>query len=104
LFVWGIDDDMTVVILLLSALSIYLAVDITRLTKGAPRGWYVIITAFLAVLVYWAVQLYFDTQSASDLIDDTEASISIVVGVLFVVGLYMLNSSFRRQVKTAQAS
>lgn len=100
---WGLDDDLAVVILVLSAVSIYLAYDITRLAKGAPRGWYVVIAAFVTAFIFRAVQLYFDIQSSTDIIDDVEASISIVIGVLFVIGLFMLYSSFRRQLK-AQTS
>jgi glycopeptide antibiotics resistance protein len=104
LFYWGLDDDLAVLILVLSAISIYLAFDITRLTKGAPRGWYVVVAAFVTAFIFRAVQLYFDVQSASDVIDDAEAAISLVVGVLFVVGLYMLHSSFRKRLKAAQTS
>lgn len=104
MFYWGLDDDLAATILALSAINIYLAFDITRLTKGAPRGWYVIIAAFVVGFVYRATQLYLDVQSASSLIDDVEASISLLVGVLFAVGLFMLDSSFRRRLKTAQTS
>jgi hypothetical protein len=104
LLYWGLDDDLTVVILVLSALSIYLAFDITRLTKGAPRGWYVIIVAFLIAFIFRATQLYFDVQSPSDIINVEEAAISLLAGILFVVGLYMLNSSFRRRLKATDAS
>lgn len=104
MFYWGLDDDLAVAILVLSALSIYLAFDITRLTKGAPRGWYLIVGAFVLVFVFRATQLYLDVQSTSDLIDDVEAVISLVAGVFFVVGLLMLSSSFRRRLKAAQTS
>jgi hypothetical protein len=104
LFYWGLDDDLAVAILVLSALSIYLAFDITKITKGAPRGWYVVIAAFVTAFIFRATQLYFDVQSASGVIDDVEATISLVIGILFVVGLFMLDSSFRRRLKAAQAS
>jgi len=104
LFYWGLDDDLAVAILVLSALSIYFAFDITRITKGAPHGWYVVIAAFVTAFVFRATQLYFDVQSASNIIDDVEATISLIIGILFVVGLFMLDSSFRRRLKAAQAS
>jgi glycopeptide antibiotics resistance protein len=104
LFYWGLEDDLASAIMVLSALSIYLAFDIARLTKGAPRGWYVIIAAFATAFIFRATQLYFDVQSASNIIDDVEAAISLVVGILLVVGLFMLNSSFRRRLKATQTS
>jgi hypothetical protein len=104
LIYWGLDDDLTVTILVLSALSIYLAFDITRVTKGAPRAWYFIISAFVVAFVFRAVQLYDDVQSPSDIINVQEAAISLIAAVLFVVGLWMLNSSFRKRLKAVQAS
>lgn len=91
-------------ILVLSAISIYYALAITGTTKGAPRGWYVIIIAFVALFLFRAVELYYDVQSSSDIIDDAEAAISVVVGLLFVLGLLMLNRSFRRQLESAQTA
>ena len=94
---WGLDNDMAVGILVLSAASVYLAYDMTRLAKGAPRGWYVVVAAFGVEFLFRAVQLYFDTQSSTDSIDDAEAAATLVIGVLLVVGLYMLRSSFRKR-------
>jgi hypothetical protein len=104
LFYWGLDDDLAVVILALSVLSIYLAFDITRPTKGAPRGWYVLIAAFVVAFMFRVAQLYYDVQSPSDIINVGEAMISLLAGVLFVVGLFMLNRSFRRRMKAISAS
>jgi hypothetical protein len=104
MFYWGLDDYLAVAILVLGALSIYLAFDITRITKGAPRGWYVIVAAFVVAFVFRATQLYYDVQSPSDIIDDTEAAISLIALILFAVGLFMLNSSFRRRAKAVQVS
>lgn len=104
MFYWGFDDDLAVVNLVLSVLSIYLAFGIARLTTGAPRGWYVIVAAFGVALIFRAAQLYFDVQSPSDVISVEEATISIVAGMLFVVGLYMLRSSFKRRLEAVQTS
>lgn len=103
MFYWGLDDDLAVIILALSVASIYLAFDISRLTRGAPRGWYVIVAAFMVSLIFWAAQLNFDVQSPSDIIDVVEATISIMAGILFLVGLFMLNSSFRRRLRAVQS-
>ncbi|MGP8057940.1 MAG: hypothetical protein ACLP9K_10120 [Nitrososphaerales archaeon] len=101
---WGFEDDIALAIVVLSVLCIYYAFAITRTTKGAPRGWYVIVVAFVVGFVFRVTQLYFDVQSPSNLIDVEEAAISLLALLLFVAGLWMLNSSFRRRVKAAQAS
>lgn len=99
---WGADNDATVLILVLSALSIYFSVDIARVTKGAPKAWYVFIAAFGTWFAYKAVLLYFDTMYAPDIIDDWEAAISLVMGFLLLLGLVMLDRSFRRQVRRTE--
>ena len=99
---WDLEDYLALVIVMLSALCIYYALAIARVTKGAPRGWYVIIIAFTVGFVFRATQVYFDVQSPGNIINDEEAIISLVFMVLFVVGLRMLNSSFRRQLRAAQ--
>ena len=88
-------------ILILSALSMYLAYDLTRITKGAPTAWYVIIAAFGLLFVWRATELYFDVQSASAMIDMQEAIVALFVGFLFVIGLFMMARSFRRQLKAS---
>lgn len=102
MFYWDVEDDLASAILVLSALSVYLAFDITRITKGAPRGWYVVIAAFVTIFVFRATQLYLDVQTPSNTIDEIEATISLIIGVLLAAGLYMLNSSFRRRLNAAQ--
>jgi vacuolar-type H+-ATPase subunit I/STV1 len=104
LFYWGLDDTLDLVVILLNAGGIYLAYEITRITKGAPRGWYFVIIAFGVFLVFRASQLYFDTQTPSDTINIIEAVISIVAWVFLITGLYLLNASFRRRLKTAETS
>ena len=97
-------DVVSIVIVALSALSIYLAYDITRITSGAPKAWYVIILAFAVLLVRRATQAYFDILSPSNDIDIGEAIITLVVVVLFVVGLFMLDRTFRRQIRATQGT
>ena len=98
---WGLDDYLAAAIIIISALSVYVSVDITRISSGAPRAWQLIILAFTAMLVYRAVQLYYDTQSESNLIDDWEALLSLIAGLLLLGGLAMLDLSFRKHSKAA---
>jgi glycopeptide antibiotics resistance protein len=104
LIYWGVDDDLTVIIIALSALSMYFAFDITRITRGAPRAWYVVIGGFVVLFVFRISQLYFDVQSSLDIINIDETTISLFAGVLFAIGLFMLARSFRSQQRAAQAS
>ena len=97
-------DAVSIATAALSALCIYLAYDITRITSGAPRAWYVIILAFVVLLVRRATQAYFDILSPSNDIDIGEALITLVVVALFVVGLFMLNRTFRRQIRATQGT
>jgi uncharacterized membrane protein YjjP (DUF1212 family) len=103
LLYWGFEDDLAVAVVVLSAVCIFYAFSITRVTRGAPRGWYVMIVAFVVGFVFRATQLYFDVQSPSNIIDEEEAVISLLALLLFVAGLWMLNSSFRRRMKAAEA-
>src|SRR5271169_6580132 len=104
LIYWGIDDDLTVIIIALSALSIYLAFDITRITKGAPRAWDLVIGGFVVLFVFRVQQLYFDVQSPQDIIMTDEAAVSLIAGLLFAIGLFMLGRSFRAQQRAAHGS
>lgn len=99
MFYWGLDDDLVAVILAASILSIYFSYSITRVSKGAPRAWYVIIAAFAVATVYRAVQLYFDTQSPDSIVNDWEALISLVASVTLLGGLVMLKRSFQRNLE-----
>ena len=101
---WGYDDYAAILVLVLSALSIYYSFEVTRVTKGAPRAWYFFICAFVVLFVYRAVQLYFDVQSPSDLIDDYEVTLSLLVGALLLAGLVALTRGFRRGLKTSPPS
>ena len=100
----GFEDVLAIAILALSVLSIYIAFDITRITRGAPRAWYVMIGGFTVLLVFRIVQLYYDVQSPQGIISVEEASISLLAGTLFVVGLLMLSRSFRAQQRAAHES
>jgi hydrogenase-4 membrane subunit HyfE len=95
-------DAVSIATAALSALCIYLAYDITRITSGAPKAWYVIILAFVVLLVRRITQAYFDILSPSNDIDIGEATITLVVVVLFVIGLFMLNRTFRKQLVATQ--
>jgi hypothetical protein len=96
LLYWGFDDVLATAILVFSALSVYLAWDITRVFEGSPRAWDLFIAAFVALFAYRAVELYFDLQSPSGIIDDWEASVALVAGVLLFGALLLLDLTFRR--------
>ena len=98
---WSLADTMAVALIVFDAWSILLAYGITTLTGGAPRAWYLIIAGFGVLLVTTMTQLYFDIQSPDNLISDTETGISLVVGVLFAIGLFLLLKTFQRQLKAA---
>jgi hypothetical protein len=102
LLYWGFSDDLAAVVVVLMALSVYYSLEITRVSKGAPRAWYLFIAAFSTCLVYRLVQLYFDVQSSSNLINNWEVSLSLAAGLLLLGGLVMLTRSFRRQLKAIQ--
>jgi hypothetical protein len=86
----------------LCAVCIYLAYDITTITAGAPKAWYVIIAAFGVLLVKRTVQAYYDILIPGSGISTDEAITTLVVIVFFAVGLYMLDTTFRRQLKISQ--
>jgi hypothetical protein len=90
------------VIVALSAICIFLSYDITRITSGAPRAWYVIILAFAVLLGSRAFEAYNDILSPTGDIDLEETLITLLVLVLFVIGLYMLDSTFRRRLRVSQ--
>jgi len=104
LIYWWAEDDLAVIDMALSALSIYFAFDITRVAKGAPRAWYFIIGGFAVFFVFRAVQLYFDVQVPADIISIEEELISLLAGILFAIGLFTLDRRFRAQQKAAQGN
>ena len=100
---WGFEDDLALAVLILSVVNIYFALAIARIAAGAPRGWYVLISAFVVNLGYRGIELYFDVQTPNNIIAVDEATIALILSILIVLGLSMLNSSFRRRAKIAQA-
>jgi hypothetical protein len=91
------DDWLYVASITTSAMNIYVSFDITRISKGAPRGWSIIICAFILSMAYRSVQFYLDLVTPGSLIDQFEAGLSILVSLLLLVGLTMLDRSFRRR-------
>lgn len=100
---WGLPEYLGIVVIFLYALSSYLAYSITRLTSGAPTAWYVVIVAFVLTILRRGVELYFDVQAAPSSSTTEQGLMSVVVASLFVLGLYMLAQTFRRQLRAAQA-
>jgi quinol-cytochrome oxidoreductase complex cytochrome b subunit len=98
---WTLADTLAVASIIFDAWSILIAYTITRLTGGAPKAWFLIIAAFGVLLIYTMTLLFFDIQSPDSLISDTETSISLIVGLLFAIGLFLLLKTFQRQVKAA---
>lgn len=101
---WGLDDALAIGILVFAALSVYISYDITRVSEGSPRAWNLFIAAFVVLLVYRAVQLYFDLLSPSGIIDDWEALISLIANALLVAGLALLDYTFRKHLRVLQAA
>jgi quinol-cytochrome oxidoreductase complex cytochrome b subunit len=101
---WSLADTLAIALIVFDAWSILFAYSIARLTGGAPKAWYLIIAAFGVLLVRTMTQLYFDIQSPDSVISDTETGISLVVGILLAVGLYLLFRTFQRQLKVASPS
>lgn len=96
---WGYDSILAGLVLLAAAGCFVLSYDIARVSKGPPKAWYVFMAAFAALFVYRGIELYFDTLSAGDLINDWEAGADLVATLLLLGGLWMLDLSFRRNLK-----
>ena len=93
---------ISVLVAVLSAGCMYLAYDLTRITAGAPRAWYVMVAAFAVLFISKIVTVYYDILSPAGDIGLTEAIIALVVLVLFVVGLSMLDMTFRRRLRVSE--
>jgi len=104
LIYWGVPDDLAIVVMALTVLSSFIAFDITRIARGAPQAWYLIIGGFIVFLVYRAVDLADDVQVPGNTLDIPEALVSLLAGTLFLIGLSMLDLRFRAQQKAAQGS
>lgn len=93
---WGLADDLAVAVLVFGAADMYLSYSLTRVTGGAPRAWYVMISAFGVLFIRGAVELYIDVQTSVSNIDMEEETILLIVVVLFAIGLFMLTRTFRK--------
>lgn len=90
---------MAAFVLIVSAACLFLSYDIARVSRGPPRAWYLFMLAFAVLFVYRALELYVDTLSPAGVINDTEALVSLLANVLLLGGLWMLDLSFRRNLK-----
>lgn len=98
---WSLADYLAVATLVFDAWSVMIAYTLTKLMGGAPHAWYLIMGGFSVVLISTAVDLYSDILTPAAIIDDTQAAISLVFGILFALGLYMLLRAARRQLMVA---
>lgn len=96
---WGYDSILAALVLLASAGCLYLSYDIARVSRGPPRAWYLFMVAFLALCLYRGMELYFDTLSTGDIISDWEAGAALLATLLLLGGLWMLDLTFRRNLK-----
>ncbi|HKT21630.1 MAG TPA: hypothetical protein VJR06_03265 [Nitrososphaerales archaeon] len=80
----------------------YVAFDIIRVTTGAPRAWYIVIAAFLTMLVHEVIRLGFAIQVQDTFEDDLDAALLLVFGLLLLSGLALLDRAFRRHSKVLQ--
>jgi hypothetical protein len=102
LLYWGFADYLSVVIMALYALGLYFAFSLTRITRGAPAAWYVVIAALALLLFRRAVELYYDVQTQSSISDTEETVLSFFVALFLSTGLLMLARTFRRQLRASQ--
>ncbi len=101
---WGVTDYLSIVIIVLYALGLYFAYSLTRITRGAPAAWYVIILALVLLLIRRAVELYYGVQAQALTSDVEEAVLSLFVALFLAAGLFMLTRSFRKQLRVSQES
>lgn len=97
-------DYLSFVILALYALSVYSAYSLTRITRGAPTAWYVIVIALALLLLRRTLDLYYGLQTEATLAYTEETTVSFLVALFLSTGLMMLARTFRRQLKIAQQS
>jgi hypothetical protein len=104
LLYWGFAEYLSILIIVLYALGLYFAYSLTRITRGAPTAWYVIILALALLLMRRAVELYNSIQTQTSLSDTEETVLSFFVALFLSTGLLMLMRTFRRQLRVAQES
>jgi hypothetical protein len=102
LLYWGVAEYLSVIIIALYALGLYFAYSLTRITRGAPTAWYVIILAFALLLMRRAVELYDGLQAQAGASNTQETVLSLFVALFLSTGLFMLSRTFRRQLRVAQ--
>jgi hypothetical protein len=95
-------DIISIATAVVCAICMYVAYDITTITAGAPRAWYVIIAAFGVLLVKRTFEAYYDLLSPGSDINTDEAVMTLVMVILFATGLFMLDRTFRKQFKVSQ--
>ncbi len=100
---WNFADTLAVVEIAFYAFSLFLAYNLTRLTGGAPKAWYLVVAAFGVLLVREVFRLYFDIQSPENMLDDLQVGISLLVSILFSIGLYLLFKTFQRHLTIADS-
>lgn len=102
LLYWGFADDLSLASIALYAVCVFFAYSLTRMTRGAPAAWYVIILAFVLLLLRRVIGLYMDVQTQVSAAETDETVLSFFVSLFFTLGLFMLSRSFRRQLRLAQ--
>lgn len=95
-------NAISIVIVVLSIICILIAYDMTRIASGAPRAWYVIISAFAVLFVSKSIQAYYDILSPTNEIAIEETLVTFAVLVLFVLGLFLLDRTFRGRMVASQ--
>lgn len=102
LLYWSFADDLSLGSIVLYALCVFFAYSLTRMTRGAPAAWYVIVLALVLLLLRRVIGLYVDVQTQVTASETEETLLSFFVSLFFALGLFMLSRSFRRQLRLAQ--
>jgi hypothetical protein len=102
LLYWDFADDLSVGIIVLYVVGTYAAYSLTRIARGAPAAWYVIVAALALMMLRRVVQLYYDVQTTVPSATASENVLSLLVALLLSAGLVMLTRAFRRQLRASQ--
>jgi hypothetical protein len=102
LLYWDLADYLSVMIIVLYVVGLYAAYSLTRIARGAPAAWYVIIMALALLLLRRVVELYYDVQTNVPLFNNAETALSFFVALFLSAGLVMLTRGFRRQLRASQ--